>query len=74
MATVAVSLLTVVHAAKTLCCSTDHAYRLISSGELSAVDIRQPGSVRPKIRVRSDEIDAYIERRTTNAKRLRRTA
>jgi excisionase family DNA binding protein len=41
-----------------------HIYRLIADGELRAVDISQRGSKRSKTRVRSDDLEAYIEVRT----------
>lgn len=44
--------------------SESHIYRLIAEGELRAVDIAQPGSRKPKTRVRSDDLDAYIEKQT----------
>jgi excisionase family DNA binding protein len=61
------SLLTISAAAARLGCSGMHVYRLIASGELEAVDIAQPGARRSKTRVRSDNIDAYIESRTRHA-------
>jgi excisionase family DNA binding protein len=59
-----VELLPVVAAAARLGCSDMHVYRLIASGELPAVDIAQRGARRSKTRVRSDDIDAYINRKT----------
>jgi excisionase family DNA binding protein len=44
--------------------SESHVYRLIADGTLRAVDIAQPGSRKPKTRVRSDDLDAYIEAST----------
>jgi excisionase family DNA binding protein len=44
--------------------SESHVYRLIADGKLRAVDIAQPGSRKPKTRVRSDDLDAYIEAST----------
>jgi excisionase family DNA binding protein len=60
----AVELLPVVAAAARLGCSDMHVYRLIADGELSAVDIAQRGARRSKTRVRSDDIEAYIDRKT----------
>ncbi len=51
-------------AAGRLSCSENHVYRLIARGALRAVDIAQPGSRKPKTRVRSDDLDADIEART----------
>ena len=51
-------------AAGRLSCSENHVYRLIARGALRAVDIAQPGSRKPKTRVRSDDLGAYIEART----------
>jgi hypothetical protein len=41
-----------------------HVYRLIAAGELQTVDIATPGAGRPKTRIRSDDLAAYIERNT----------
>lgn len=49
-------------------CSENHVYRLIARGMLRAVDIAQPGSRKPKTRVRSDDLDAYIDASTRSAK------
>jgi excisionase family DNA binding protein len=67
----AMSLLTIAEAGAALGCSPMHVYRLIAAGELSAVDIAQPGARRSKTRVRSDEVSAYIEARTRRARRGR---
>jgi excisionase family DNA binding protein len=64
---VALQLLSIHATAERLDCSDMHVYRLIAAGELSAVDVRQPGSRKPKTRIRSDEIDAYIKARTRKA-------
>ena len=58
------ALLTIPETALRLGCSDMHVYRLISSGELSAVDVSQRGSRRPKTRVRSDDLASYIDART----------
>ena len=49
-------------------CSENHIYRLIAQGVLRAVDIAQPRSRKPKTRVRSDDLDAYIDACTRSAK------
>lgn len=59
------TLYTPAEAGERLRASESHVYRLIADGNLRAVDIAQPGSRRPKTRVRSDDLDAYIEARTT---------
>lgn len=51
-------------AAEQLGCSEMHIYRLIAAGQLRAVDISMPGSVRSKTRIRADDIAEYIERQT----------
>jgi excisionase family DNA binding protein len=48
-------------------CSEMHVYRQIANGELRAVDIASPGSGRPKTRIRSDDLEDYIERHTRHA-------
>lgn len=48
-------------------CSTMHVYRLITSGQLRAVDIATPGAGRSKTRIRSDDLIEYIDRNTTGA-------
>jgi len=40
--------------------STDAVYERISDGLLRGVNIAKPGQ-RPKTRIRSDDLDAYIE-------------
>jgi excisionase family DNA binding protein len=57
-------LLTPAEAGERIRASETHIYRLIEDGELRTVDIAQPGSRRRKTRVRSDDLDAYIEKRT----------
>lgn len=54
-------------AGERLRCSENHVYRLIARRALRAVDIAQPGSRKPKTRVRSDDLDAYIDRSTRAA-------
>lgn len=61
-----VLLLTPAEAGERIRASEAHVYRLIEDGELRAVDIATPGSSRQKTRLRSDDLDAYIERRTRN--------
>jgi excisionase family DNA binding protein len=61
------ALLTIAATAVRLGCSDDHVYRLIATGGLEAVDIAQPGAKRSKTRIRSDDLDAYIESRTRRA-------
>jgi hypothetical protein len=46
-----------------------HVYRLISAGELMAVDIGTPGSGRAKTRVRSDDLADYINRNTRGSRK-----
>ena len=58
------TLLPIAATAARLGCSDNHVYRLIECGELPAVDIAQPGARRSKTRVRSDDVDAYIDART----------
>jgi excisionase family DNA binding protein len=54
-------------AAARLECSEMHVYRLVSTGELRAVDISRKGAGKSKTRIRSDDLDAYIEARTRRA-------
>lgn len=63
-----IELLSVLHAAKVLDCSDDMVYDLIARGDLRAVDIAPSGSLRPKTRIRSDDLDDYINRKTRTAK------
>lgn len=62
-----IALLTPAEAGERIRASEAHVYRLIEDGELRAVDIAVPGSSRQKTRVRSDDLDAYIEKRTRNS-------
>jgi excisionase family DNA binding protein len=57
------------HAAELLECSENHVRRLIASGALPAVDIAQPGSRRPKTRIRDADLAAYIDASTRTAAR-----
>jgi len=57
-------LLSIPAAAERLECSEMHIYRLVSSGELRAVDISRKGARKSKTRIRSDDLYAYIEART----------
>lgn len=59
-----VDLFTINDVAERLRCSRDHVYRLINAGLLKVVDISAPGSLRTKSRVRSDDFQDYINRRT----------
>jgi excisionase family DNA binding protein len=57
-------LLPIPAAAERLGCSEMHIYRLVSTGELRAVDISRKGAGKSKTRIRSDDLDTYIESRT----------
>ena len=57
-------LLTPREAAERLRCSVAHLYRLITQGELRAVDIAGARSRRTKLRIRSDDLAEYIDART----------
>lgn len=59
-------LLTIPEAAERLKCSKGSVYRLISLGQLRAVDLSVTGT-RSKSRVRSDDVQALIEERTRSA-------
>ena len=54
-------------AAELLGCSEMHVYRLVSTGELRAVDISRKGAGKSKTRIRSDDLDTYIGARTRRA-------
>jgi excisionase family DNA binding protein len=56
---------TVKETAAYLGCSDMHVYRLIAAGELRPVDIAGPAAKRPKIRIRSDDLAGYIDRKTS---------
>jgi excisionase family DNA binding protein len=60
-------LLPVPVAAERLGCSEMHIYRLVSTGELRAVDISLKGAGKSKTRIREDDLDEYIEDRTRRA-------
>jgi excisionase family DNA binding protein len=63
-AAASVTLYTPAEAGDRIRASESHVYRLIADGKLRSVDIAQPGSRKPKTRVRSDDLDAYIEAST----------
>ncbi len=54
-------LLTIPVTGKRIGVSINTVYRLIATGQLRAVDVAPTGSRRPKTRVRSDDLEAYIE-------------
>jgi excisionase family DNA binding protein len=66
-----VTLLSVAKAAEILDCTDGHVYNLIADGELSTVNIARSSSTRSLTKIRSDDIAAYIDAHTLNAKRLR---
>lgn len=61
-------LLSIEEAAERLSCSKPHVYRLIRASALRAVDISEPSSKRSKTRVRSDDLQSYIEDGSWDAK------
>lgn len=56
-------LMSITKAAERLDCSRGHVYNLIAAGQLRAVEIKISGP-RPKTRVRSEDLEAFIEERT----------
>ena len=58
-----VQLLSMPEAAEILSCSASHIYTLIARGHLRPVEL-SASTQRPKTRVRSDDLQAYIERQT----------
>lgn len=62
-----VALKTIPQVADALGCGKSHVYNLLSSGELRAVDISRTG--RPKTRIRTDDLAAYIERQTRETRK-----
>jgi excisionase family DNA binding protein len=60
-------LLPIPAAAEFLGCSEMHVYRLVSTGELRAVDISRKGAGKSKTRIREDDLEAYIDARTRQA-------
>ena len=51
---------TIPQVADILTCSRPHVYSLISSGRLGSVDISTPGSTRTKLRVRHEDLIAFL--------------
>lgn len=60
------NLLSVPDAAKVLGCSRTHIYGLIAAGHLRPVEINATG--RSKTRIRSDDLEAFIESRTRDVR------
>lgn len=58
------NLLTIPEAAALLRCGKTHMYELIATGELRVVDMRAAGSKRSKSRIREDDLQTFINRRT----------
>lgn len=48
-------------AADLLSCSLSHVYRLMEADVLPGVDISRPGAARTKLRIRSDDLAAFID-------------
>jgi excisionase family DNA binding protein len=61
---VSIQLLTISQAAERLGISMNTVYKMISVGDLRAVDMAVPGARSSKTRVRQDDLDAFIEART----------
>jgi excisionase family DNA binding protein len=61
-------LLRIEEAADVLGISEQGVYRLIGAGELRTVDVGVTGK-RARMRIRADELDRLIDRRTTRAPR-----
>lgn len=51
---------TIPQMADLLSCSRPHVYALISSGRLGSVDISTPGSGRTKLRIRHEDLVAFL--------------
>ena len=62
-------LYTIPEAADALTCTRQHVYVLISSGLLRAVDIARPGSLRSRLRIRSEDLEDFLERSLTSLPR-----
>jgi excisionase family DNA binding protein len=58
-------LYTIPEAAEVLACSKPHVYMLISTGHLQAVDIALPWSKRTKLRIRSEDMETFLEQNLT---------
>lgn len=56
-------LLSITTVAGQLSCSRGHVYNLIAERALPAVEIKTPGSKRPKTRVRAADLEAFITSR-----------
>lgn len=61
-------LLTIPQAAERLVIGTSTVYKMIACGDLRAVDMTVPGARSSKTRVREDDLDAFIEARTREAR------
>jgi excisionase family DNA binding protein len=57
------SLLTPREAAEALGCSVNSVYRLIAQVELKVIDIAPAGSQRSKMRIRRDDLRAFVDGR-----------
>ncbi len=63
-----IRLLTIPETGHALGCSRDHVYDLIAKGDLRAVDITA-GTRSTKTRIRTDDLEAFIDARTRSARR-----
>lgn len=59
-----IKLLTIPEAADELSLSPNTVYKLIAEGDLRAVDMSTAAARKSKTRVRSDDLEAFIEART----------
>jgi excisionase family DNA binding protein len=62
-----ISLLTVEQAADRVGVSRQYIYDLIGDKEIQVVDIARKGARRVKLRIRTDHLEEFFERRTLSA-------
>lgn len=61
-------LLTIPEVADELNIAPNTVYKMIAAGDLRAVDMAVPGARKSKTRIRVDDLEAFVEARTREAR------
>ncbi len=61
--------LTAEQVAEKMCCSRQHVYNMLESGQLPCVDFSMPGSKKKLRRISEDALDKWLSARTQDRRR-----
>ena len=61
--------LTAEQVAEKMCCSRQHVYNMLESGQLPCVDFSTPGSKKKLRRISEDALDKWLSARTQDRRR-----